>query len=51
MTDLDPWVNDEVRVETKDNVEEWQLGNKRQNSRLGGCLKIEEIKKRKKDPH
>jgi len=36
MTDLVPRINDEIRVEPKDNVEEWQLGVEGQNTQLGG---------------
>jgi len=48
MTDLDPRVNDEVRVELKDSVEEWQLGSEGQNTSLGGGLITEEVDKMKK---
>jgi len=48
MTDLDHRVNDEIRVEPRDNVEEWQLGKEGQNTHLGQCFNDEEIEKIKK---
>jgi len=35
MVDLDPRMNDEIRMEPKDTVEEWQLGAEGQNTQLG----------------
>lgn len=34
MIDFDPRVNDEVRMELKESVEEWQLGTQGQNTQL-----------------
>ena len=38
MADLDPRMNDEIRMEPKDTVEEWQLGAEGQNTQLGRSL-------------
>jgi len=42
MTDLDPRVNDEVRMEPKDTVQEWQLGTEGQNTQLVRSMTPEE---------
>jgi len=42
MIDLDPRINDEVRMEPRDTIEEGQLGAEGQNTQLGRSLTPEE---------
>jgi len=48
VTNLDPRVNDEVRMESRDAVKEWQVRTEGQNTYLGGALTTEESETLKK---
>jgi len=48
MTNLDPRIDDEVQMEPKDDVKEWQLGADGQNTQLGRGLSKEESEKLRK---
>ena len=43
MTDLDPRINDDVRMKPSNDVTEWQLAGEGQNTRLGGSMTESEV--------
>ena len=45
LTDLDPRINDEVRIKLSNDVIEWQLAGEGQNTRLGGSMTKKETEK------
>jgi len=45
LTNLDPRVNDEVRMKPSNDVTEWRLAGEGQNTQLGGSMTEVEIKK------
>jgi len=47
LTDLDPRVNDEVRMKPSNNVTKWQLARANQNTRLGGSMMEDKVEKMK----
>ena len=47
LTDLDPRVNDEIRMEPRDMTKAWQLGVEGQNTQLGEALTKDEKEKLK----
>ena len=44
-TDLDPKINDDVRMKPSNDVTEWQLAEEGQNTRLGGGMTKSEVKR------
>jgi len=45
LTDLDPRINDEVRIKPSNDVIEWQLAGEGQNTWLRGIMTKEEVEK------
>jgi len=45
MIDLDPRINDDVRMKPSNDVTEWQLAGQRQNTQLGGSMTEDEVQK------
>jgi len=45
MTDLDPRINDDVRMKPSNDVTEWQLAGEGQNTRLGGAMTESKVKR------